>query len=117
MSRYTKKKPPRKRGLVENHASGGSKRRSYAVYDGQRLLGTFIVNERTGVALAWDSERRFVGRFAGYQAAARGIGSTQSIAKPGTDAKNAAATEARRRLLEPVGFASGLPDAFRGVRR
>jgi hypothetical protein len=117
MATYTKRKPTRKRRLVENHASADSKRRLYAVYDGQSLLGTFILNERSGLALAWDSDRRFIGRFVGYLAAARGVGSIQSTAKLGVDARKAAATEARRQLLEPAEFASGLPDSFRGIRR
>jgi hypothetical protein len=117
MATYTKRKPTRKRRLVENHVSAGSKRRLYAVYDGRRLLGTFILNERTGIAFAWTPERRFIGRFAGYVEASRGIGDAQSTARPSIDARKAATAEARRRLLEPVGFASGLPDTFRGVRR
>jgi hypothetical protein len=73
MAKYTKSRAARKHQPVENRAGAVSKRRRYAAYDGQRLLGTFILNERTGIALAWDSERRFIGRFTGYQEAARGI--------------------------------------------
>jgi hypothetical protein len=113
MAKYTKPRTTRKRKPVEKRTSADSRRCRYAVYDGQRLLGTFILNERTGLALAWDSDRRFIG----FREAARGIGSAESSARPDIDARKAAATEARRRLLEPAGFASGLPDEFRGVGR
>src|SRR5579864_6830105 len=97
--KYTKNRAARKRQPVENRAGAVTKRRRYAAYDGQRLLGTFILNERTGIALAWDSERRFIGRFTGYEEAARGIGGTQSIARPNAEARKAAVAEARRRAV------------------
>jgi hypothetical protein len=55
-------------------AGSPSTRRAYAVYDGRMRLGTFIWNERTQQAIAWDALRKFVGRFGSYSAAARAIG-------------------------------------------
>lgn len=104
MVRYTGDRTTRKSAVKKY--SDGSSRRLYAVYDGRELLGTFVLNGATGVALAWDPERAFIGRFAGFTAAARGIGKTHG--------KKAAAAEARRRLSEPVSFASGLPAHFLG---
>jgi hypothetical protein len=108
MAKYTKTRAKRKHQPVENRADDFRSRRRYDVYDGRDLLGVFVLNERTGDALAWNSERRFIGRFAGFKAAGRGI----SLAATETGSKKASAAEARRRLLEPARFASGLPSAW-----
>jgi hypothetical protein len=102
MSRYTKRPSRRNTKAVEN--KGISFRRKLFVYSGRQLLGVFVLNERTGVALAWDHERHFIGRFAGFKAAASAIGRTHQT--------RASKAEARRKLLEPARFASGLPAAW-----
>jgi hypothetical protein len=88
---------------------GASKRRIYTVYDGQLLLGTVIANEATKTTLAWDAERRFVGRFENFKLAAAAISKAHQA--------KASAAEARRRLSEPARFVSVLPDSFRGRSR
>jgi hypothetical protein len=58
------------RSTAESHAGA---RHTYSVYDGRVLLGTFVWNERTQQALAWNASRRFVGQFSSFRAAARAI--------------------------------------------
>jgi hypothetical protein len=80
-------------------------RRTYTVYDGRTLFGTFVWNERTQQALAWNASRRFVGQFGSYKAAARAIGQAAVTARQ--------MAEARRRLEDPhPPFATGLPEHF-----
>ncbi len=94
----------RKREPVENRA-GASTRRAYVVYNGQQLLGSFVLNEATDEALAWNASRCFVGQFKGYKAAARG---TRRAA-----ATEQHAAEARRRLADPnPPFVTGLSEHF-----
>jgi hypothetical protein len=94
---------------VENRADA-STRRDYSVYDGRVLLGTFVWNERTQQALAWNAARRFVGRFGSFKAAARAIGRAAITERQ--------AAEARRRLADPhPPFATGLPEHFLGRGR
>jgi hypothetical protein len=82
-------------------------RRTYTVYNGRVLLGTFVWNERTQEALAWNASRRFVGRFGSYQAAAQAIGRA-AVTAPQT-------AEARRRLDDPhPPFVTGLSEQFLG---
>jgi hypothetical protein len=85
--------------------ASGSRRRSYAVYDGQRALGILILNEATNQALAWNTSRQFLGRFEGHRAAARALGHDAE-----TERKVLAA---RQRLDDPnPPFATGLPEHF-----
>src|SRR5579863_9433067 len=101
-SQATRGAQPRKRGVGESCAGS---RRLYTVYDGRAWLGTFIWNDATRQALAWNASRRFVGRFESYLAAARAIGAAAAT-------ENRAA-EARRRLANPrPPFATGLPEHF-----
>ena len=90
--------------IVENRP-GASTRRAYVVYNGQQLLGSFVLNEATDEALAWNASRCFVGQFKGYKAAARG---TRRAA-----ATEQHAAEARRRLADPnPPFVTGLSEHF-----
>src|SRR5216684_4801961 len=92
----------RKREPAENRVSA---RREYAVSVGQRLLGSFIFNEATKQALAWNARRKFIGRFVGYQAAARAISRAAITERQAEDA--------RRRLNDPnPPFVTGLPSHF-----
>jgi hypothetical protein len=87
--------------------SGGTTRRSCAVYDGRDRIGVFVWNEATREALAWNAARRFIGRFGSFRAAAQAIGCTAA-----TERQSA---EARRRLADPhPPFASGLSQRFMG---
>ena len=89
------------------------KRRERTVYDGQRFLGTFIANEKSGLVLAWDPQRRFLGRFHCPLEAARAIGNAARAAK----ARKVATAEALERLNKPAEFVTGLPDHFLQRRR
>jgi hypothetical protein len=106
-SRRRQRNNPRR--LAENRA-GASARRPYAVYDGQQLLGHFILNEATKQALAWNASRQFLGRFDGYKAASRAISRAAVTERQ--------RTEAFRRLHDPhPPFASGLSEHFLSVGR
>jgi hypothetical protein len=86
-------------------ASYAGARRTYTVYNGRVWLGTFVWNERTQQALAWNASRRFVGRFGSYKAAARAIGRAAITERQ--------AAEARQRLDDPhPPFVTGLPEHF-----
>src|SRR5436189_13635 len=96
----SRNKQRRTRKPSENRVSA---RRMYAVYDGRMMLGTFVLNERTQQACAWNVARRFIGRFDGYQTAARAIGGAAATALQ--------EVEARCRLDDPTPpFATGLPE-------
>jgi hypothetical protein len=71
-----------------------SKRHAYSVYIGRQLLGRIVLNEGTGLALAWDHPaRHFLGRFEGRKQAETAI--------------------MRRRLDDPrPPFVTGLPEHF-----
>ncbi len=114
MSKYTKRRASRKQKSAKS-APIASRREPLAVYDGQRLLGTFIDDEKSGVVLAWNAERKLLGRFGDAEEAADAI----SDAAQATDARKSATREALERLAQPVGFASGLPSHFldNGARR
>jgi hypothetical protein len=84
---------------------GGTKRRERTLYDGQQLLGTFVENERSGFVLAWDAQRKLLGRFRDAKAAANAI----SEAVWAAEARKAATQEALDRLNGPAEFKSGLP--------
>jgi hypothetical protein len=75
------------------------------VYYGQKLLGTFIDDEKSGVVLAWNAERKLLGRFRNEKEAADVI----SAAVRAGDEWKAARQEALDRLNGPVEFKSGLP--------
>ena len=83
--------------------------RELSVYFGQQLLGTFVENERSGLVMAWDPKRRFLGRFRRSEEAAKAI----SEAAQAAEARKAATAKALERLNKPVvGFVSGLPAHF-----
>jgi hypothetical protein len=116
MVAYNKNRTARKPKTAENSASAGSKRRDpLAVYDGQRLLGTLIENEKIGLVLAWDAERKLLGRFCNAKAAADSISASVQAA----DARKAATQDALEQINRAeVEFASGLPaDLVGGGRR
>jgi hypothetical protein len=116
MKKYTKRRPSRKQKLDENSvAIGNSRREPLAVYYGQRLLGSFVENERSGFVLAWDAQHKRLGRFGNAEAAADAI----SDAARAADAKKAATRKTLERLNRPdPEFASGLPaDLVGGGRR
>jgi hypothetical protein len=100
-----KRRLSRKPESAENDASTG--RRERCVYDGQRLLGTFVENERSGLVLAWDAERKPLGRFGDARAAADAI----SDAARAVEGRKAASAEALEWLnpLHPE-FKSGWPE-------
>jgi hypothetical protein len=101
-SQASRKAQRRKREPAENRVAA---RRAYSVYDGRVWLGTFIWNERTQQALAWNASRQFVGRFGSYNAAARAIGRAAVTSWQ--------TAEARRRLNDPnPPFVTGLPEHF-----
>jgi hypothetical protein len=101
-SQASRKAQRRKREPAENRVAA---RCAYSVYDGRVWLGTFIWNERTQQALAWNASRRFVGRFGSYKAAARTIGRAAIAERQAADA--------RRRLNDPKPpFVTGLPSHF-----
>jgi hypothetical protein len=109
MKKYKKRRTSRKPALTENSPHTGSKRREQSVYFGQQLLGTFIENERSGLFLAWDSQRRFLGRFQAQREAANAI----SEAARAAEARRAAAAEALEYVNRAtVEFASGMPEHF-----
>ena len=96
-------------------SNAGTKRRERCVYFGQQLLGTFVENERSGLVLAWNPQRRFLGRFLDSGEAARAIGE----AARATESKKVATEEALERINRTdVEFASGLSaDLVDGWRR
>jgi hypothetical protein len=105
----------RRSSRKRNSAPVASQRDPLAVYDGQRLLGMFLDDEKSGDVLAWDAERKLLGRFGSSKAAANAISET-AIA---VDRRKAATREALERLNRPdVDFASGLPaDLVGGGKR
>jgi hypothetical protein len=113
MKRYTKRRASRKPDSAENNTGTNSKRRVQCVYFGQRLLGTFVENERSGLVLAWDLQRRFLGRFRETKEAANAISEAARTA----EVRKAATAQALERLNGPVGFVSGLPSHFLGGHR
>jgi hypothetical protein len=101
IAKYSKRRAARKPEPEENRTGVSSRRCRYDVYDGQHLLGTFVLNEATNIGLAWNRERHFLGRFVGYKRTASAISAADRTRK--------SAAKAQRRLSEPVGFASGPP--------
>jgi hypothetical protein len=84
-----------------------SKREPLAVYDGQRLLGTFSENGKTSLVWAWDAQRRLLGRFRDPKEAANAI----SGAAQAADSRKAASVEALEWLNRPhPDFKSGWPE-------
>jgi hypothetical protein len=84
--------------------------REFFAYDGTTCIGRFVVDQTTGAAKAFDAAGKSLGRFPNYDAARKAVNQAQ--------ARKAATAAARKRLEEPVGFASGLPaDAGGGRRR
>jgi hypothetical protein len=82
--------------------------REYAIYDGQNCIGSFVVNERTGKAKAFDAAGRPIGTFDGYDAARHGVNQAYDDAV----ARKARTAEALNMLAEPLSFVSGLPSHF-----
>jgi hypothetical protein len=75
--------------------------------DGQNLLGSFIQNERSGLILAWDPRRRFLGRFHSLKEAANAI---SEVARSSAEVRKAATERALEYLNRPnLEFVSGLP--------
>jgi hypothetical protein len=98
-----------------------SHRHEYFVYDGQRCIGHFTLDDATGEAKAFDANGKTIGKFHGFKAgrlavygASRGISDARSTVKPIGDARKAAGAEARLRLAEPAALVSGLPAGFLG---
>jgi hypothetical protein len=113
MKNYNKRSTSRKPKNAENSAGAGSKRRERSVYDGQRLLGILVDNEKSRFVLAWDVQRRLLGRFQTQREAANAI----SEAARAAEARKAATAEALEYLNRPtVEFASGMPAHFLGER-
>jgi hypothetical protein len=115
MKQYKKTRPSRKPKLAKKCAAAGNSRgEPLAVYDGQRLLGTFIEDEKLGVVLAWNAERKLLGRFGDAKAAANAI---SEVARA-VEGRKAASAEVLEWLNRPgPEFASGLPDDLVGGGR
>jgi hypothetical protein len=86
--------------------------REYAIYDGQNCIGSFVVDQKTGKAKAFNAAGRLLGEFPGYDAAREAVSKAHCAAI----ARKAATAEALERLAEPVGFISGLSAHFLGRR-
>ena len=113
MKLYTEHHLPRKRKSAKS-AAVNSKREPLAVYDGQHLLGTFIEDEKSGGVLAWNADRKLLGRFGNAKAAAHAISEAGQAVEDG----EAATREALEWLNRPEPeFASGLPDELGGAGR
>jgi hypothetical protein len=113
MKQYSKRRQSRKPEHAKNSAGTGSKRRERSVYDGQRLLGILVDNEKSGFVLAWDVQRRFLGRFQTQREAANAI----SEAARAAEGRKAATAEALEYVNRPnVEFVSGMPAYFLGRR-
>jgi hypothetical protein len=82
--------------------------REYAIYDGQNCIGSFVVNERTGKAKAFDAAGRPIGTFDDYDAARHGVNHAYSDVVT----RKARTAEALKQLAEPFSFVSGLPSHF-----
>jgi hypothetical protein len=107
MNGYTKRRASRKRETVKK--SRDTNRRERCVYFGQQFLGTFVENERSGLVLAWDTQRRFLGRFREPREAAHAI----SEAARAAEARKAATAKALEWVNRPVvDFVSGMPAHF-----
>jgi hypothetical protein len=96
MSEYTKRRASRKQKSAKS-ASIDTKREPLAVYDGQRLLGTFLNDEKSGLVLAWDAEHKLLGRFRDQKEAADAI----SDAARAVDGRKAALAETLEWLNRP----------------
>jgi hypothetical protein len=106
MSEYTKKSAVRKRKKAAESVPVNLKREPLAVYDGQLLIGTFVEDETSGLVLAWDVDRKLLGRFSDAKAAANAISEVALAA----GAQKAATQEALERINRPdPEFKSGWP--------
>jgi hypothetical protein len=112
MKQYTKPHPISKRKSPKI-SPVNSQREPLSVYDGQRLLGTCLEDEKSGLVLAWDAERRLIGRFGNVRAAADAI-SKAALAVEEREAQTAKALDWLNRPI--VEFASGMPEHFRRGR-
>jgi hypothetical protein len=83
-----------------------TKGREYFSYYGTTCIGRIVVDGKTGGAKAFDPAGRSLGEFDGYDAARKAI----SLAHVEASVRRGATEEALKRLAEPVGFVSGLPD-------
>jgi hypothetical protein len=92
-----------------------TKRREYWVYDGQTVIGHFIVDDKTGTAKAFNAAGRMLGNFSGYDTARKAVNDAYSDAQ----ARKAATAKALEYINRPdIEFASGLPvDLVGGERR
>jgi hypothetical protein len=81
--------------------------RELAVYDGQTLIGSIVVQGRSHEAFGADGVS--LGKFTSVKAAAAEISAAHR--------RVALGAAARRRLSEPAEFASGLPVNFLGAGR
>jgi hypothetical protein len=81
----------------------------YFVYDGRVFVGRVTMKGETGEARAFDAKGKSLGKFASPRDASRAVSAVHNAA---VGVPPARAEAARRRLLEPVGFVSGLPDHF-----
>jgi hypothetical protein len=113
MKHYSNRRTSGKPDSAENNA--GIKRRERCVCFGRRLLGTFIENERSGLVLAWDRQRRLLGRFQNQREAVNAIGEAAWAAEE----RQARTAEALDWINRPdVEFVSGLSvDLVGGGRR
>jgi hypothetical protein len=78
----------------------------YFAYDGCLGIGRIVMKGERGEARAFDANGKSLGRFANARRAFRAISAAH---RPRSVERTAAA---RQRLLEPVQFASGLPEHF-----
>jgi hypothetical protein len=83
--------------------------REFHVYDGRDCIGRFTLDGQTPIAKAFDADGKSLGEHPGFKAGAAAVSTAHG--------KAASAAAARRRLAEPVEFASGLPTDFRRARR
>jgi|SRR5882672_3664792 len=106
VSDYTKRRPARKQKSAKS-APIASRREPLAVCNGQRLLGTLLEDEKSGLVLAWDAAHKRLGRFRDQKEAADAI----SDAARAADERKAASAEALEWLNRPhPEFKSGWPE-------
>jgi hypothetical protein len=80
--------------------------REYAIYDGQNCIGSFVVDEKTGTAKAFNAAGRLLGTFPAYAAARKAISQAH---RDVIDRKATAAKALEYLNRSNVAFVSGLP--------